>query len=99
MQGARLPGRAPGQAQRPVALPGAADPLQGRTEAQARAARAAKRKAEAVAAAKAKAERESKKWVRPIAGASVAGQTTGADGQATVTFDPNEPQGGPGDGG
>ncbi len=46
--------------------------LQGRTEAQARAARAAKRKAEAAAAAKAKAEREAKKWVRPIAGGSVS---------------------------
>ncbi len=40
--------------------------LQGRTEAQARAARTAKRKAEAKAAAKAKAEREAKKWVRPV---------------------------------
>jgi murein DD-endopeptidase MepM/ murein hydrolase activator NlpD len=40
--------------------------LQGRTEAQARAARDAKRKADAAAAAKAKADRESKKWVRPI---------------------------------
>jgi murein DD-endopeptidase MepM/ murein hydrolase activator NlpD len=40
--------------------------LQGRTEAQARAARDAKRKAKKEAAAKAKAEREAKKWVRPI---------------------------------
>jgi murein DD-endopeptidase MepM/ murein hydrolase activator NlpD len=40
--------------------------VQGRAEAQARAARDAKRKAEAAAKAKAKAEREAKKWVRPI---------------------------------
>ncbi len=40
--------------------------LQGRAEAQARAARDAKRKAEAAAKAKAKAEREAKRWVRPI---------------------------------
>ncbi len=40
--------------------------LQGRAEAQQRAARDAKRKAKAEAKAKAKAEREAKKWVRPI---------------------------------
>ena len=40
--------------------------LQGRVEAQQRAARDAKRKAAAAAAARAKAEREGKRWVRPI---------------------------------
>ncbi len=40
--------------------------LQGRAEAQVRAARDAKRKADAAAAAKARAERAAKKWVRPI---------------------------------
>jgi murein DD-endopeptidase MepM/ murein hydrolase activator NlpD len=40
--------------------------LQGRVEAQKRAARDAKRKAAAAAAARAKAEREGKRWVRAI---------------------------------
>lgn len=40
--------------------------LQGRAEADARAARAAKRKAAAEAKARAEAERKAKKWVRPI---------------------------------
>jgi murein DD-endopeptidase MepM/ murein hydrolase activator NlpD len=40
--------------------------LQGRVEAQKRAARDAKRKAASAAAARAKAEREGKRWVRPI---------------------------------
>ena len=40
--------------------------LQGRAEAQQRAARTAKRKAAAAAAARAKAEREGKRWVKAI---------------------------------
>ncbi|HET6950259.1 MAG TPA: hypothetical protein VFI47_07785, partial [Acidimicrobiales bacterium] len=40
--------------------------LQGRVEAQQRAARTAKRKAAAAAAARAKAEREGKRWVKAI---------------------------------
>ena len=44
--------------------------LQGRVEAQARAARTAKRKAAAAAAARAKAEREGKRWVKAIRGGS-----------------------------
>ncbi|MBD3782985.1 MAG: M23 family metallopeptidase [Micrococcales bacterium] len=40
--------------------------FQGRTEAQARAARSAQRKAAAAAKAKAEAEKRAKKWVRPI---------------------------------
>ncbi len=40
--------------------------VQGRTEAQARAARSAKRKAVEAAKARAAAERQAKKWVRPI---------------------------------
>ncbi|GAA4396352.1 M23 family metallopeptidase [Fodinibacter luteus] len=40
--------------------------LQGRVEAQQRAARDAKRKAAAAAAARAKAAREGKRWVKPI---------------------------------
>ena len=45
--------------------------LQGRVEAQQRAARDAKRKAAAAAAARAKAEREGKRWVRAIRGATL----------------------------